>query len=89
MLQEIERDPPVGVQGDDFAVYEGAGWESLAGLSDLRELGCEKISSPGPERYPAGIPPGKTAVAVKLDLVEPSLSFRQVVDRLAYTGSMN
>ena len=38
MLQEIERDPPVFIQGDDLAVYKGAGREPFTGASNVREL---------------------------------------------------
>ena len=50
------------------------------GELDVRELVCEKDSSPGPEHYPGRIPTGKTAGAVELDLVEPFLSCRQLVN---------
>jgi hypothetical protein len=46
VLKEIERDMPVFVQGHNFAVHMGSGWESFAGTSDMRELLCEKVSSP-------------------------------------------
>ena len=48
---------------------------------DMRELVCEEVRSPEPERYPGRIPPGKAALAVELYLVEPFLSFRQLVDQ--------
>ena len=38
-------------QGDDFTVHEGAGQELFTGFGDMRELVCEKVSSPRPERY--------------------------------------
>jgi hypothetical protein len=53
----------------------------LTGMSVMRELGCEKVSSPGPERHPGRIPPGKTAVAVELNFLKPVISFRQLIDR--------
>jgi hypothetical protein len=81
MLQEIERDPSAFIQGDDLAVYKRAGREPFAGLGDLRELVCEEVSPPGPERYSCRIPTGKTSVTVELDLVEPVLSFWQFVDQ--------
>ena len=56
---------------DWLAVYEGAGWELLKGLGDLRKLVCEKVSSPGPERHPGRILASEAAVTVKLDFVEP------------------
>ena len=88
MLQEIERDPPVCIQGDDLAVNKGAGREPFAGLGDLRELVCEQISPPGPERYHGRIPASKTAVAVELNLVEPFLALGQALTSLAYIGSI-
>jgi hypothetical protein len=33
------------------AVHERAGWEPFAGSGDIRELFCEEVSPPGPERY--------------------------------------
>jgi hypothetical protein len=44
VLQEIERDPSVLIQGDDFAVNQGAGREPFTGTGDLRELLCEEVS---------------------------------------------
>jgi hypothetical protein len=81
MLEEVERDPPIGIQGDYFAVNKGAGRELLAGMGDIRELLREKVSSPRPERYPRRIASSKTAVAIELDLVEPFLPLRQLVDQ--------
>jgi hypothetical protein len=52
MLQKVERDPPVCIYSDDLAVNNGSGREPFAGVGDLRELACEKVSTPGPERYP-------------------------------------
>jgi hypothetical protein len=59
VLKQIKRDPPVFIQGDDLAVHEGVGGKFFAGAGDMRELLCEEISSPGPERYALGIPPAK------------------------------
>jgi hypothetical protein len=61
----------------------------LTGISVMRELGCEKVSSPGPEPHPGQIPPGKTAVAVGLYFIEPSIALRHSLTSLAYMGSMN
>jgi hypothetical protein len=36
----------------------------------MRKLLREKVFSPGPEGHPGAISPGKTAVSVKLNLVE-------------------
>ena len=81
MLEKVEGDPSVGIQGDDLAVYWGIGWESFTGLGDVRELLCEKVFSPRPEDHSRGIPTSKTAVAVKLNFVEPFFAFRQFVDQ--------
>jgi hypothetical protein len=67
MLQKIERDPPAFIQGDDLAIYEGAEWKTFTRADDIRELTCEKVSSPRPERHPGRIPASKTTVTVKLD----------------------
>src|SRR5262245_40847590 len=80
MLKEVERDPSAFIQRDDFAVYKGALWELLTGMGDLSELVCEEVFSPGPERYLLCISPGKTAVAVELNLVEPFL-LREVLNQ--------
>jgi hypothetical protein len=81
VLKQIKRDPPVFIQGDDLAVHEGAGGKLFAGAGDMRELLCEEVSSPGPARYALGIPPAKAAVSVELNLLEPFLSFWQLVDQ--------
>ena len=39
------------------------------GELDVRELVCEKVSSPGPERHPGRIPTGEAAVAIELYFV--------------------
>ena len=87
MLQEIERDPPVGIQGNNLAVYEGTGWKPFTSTGDMRELLCEKVFSPGPKGYPARIPASKTAVAVEFDLVEPFVALGKLLNRHAYIGS--
>jgi hypothetical protein len=51
-LEEIERDPSAFIQGDDLAVNKGAGRELFTGTGDLRELLCEEVSPPRPERHP-------------------------------------
>ena len=81
MLEEIEGDPSVFIHGDDLAVYKGARWEPFTRTGDIRELLCEKVFSPGPERHAGRIPSSKTAVAVELDFVEPFLAFGQLVDQ--------
>jgi hypothetical protein len=62
---------PLAFEGADLAVHKRAEWEPLAGLGNVRELLCEKVSSPGPERHPGGIPPGKATVSIELNLIEP------------------
>jgi hypothetical protein len=52
----------------------------------MRELGCEKVSSPGPEPHPGQIPPGKTAVAVGLYFIEPSIALRQLAGQSRIHG---
>src|SRR4030095_2650871 len=74
MLQKVERDSSARIQGDDLAVYKRAGREAFARLRNVRELLCEDVSSPGPERHLGAIPPGKAAITVELDLVEPFLA---------------
>jgi hypothetical protein len=86
-LEKVEGDPPVDIQGGDFAVHKGAGWEPFAGTGDMRELVCEEVAPPRPERHVGRIPAGKAAVAVDLDLIEPVLSFRQLVDQSSRTSA--
>jgi hypothetical protein len=45
MLQEIERDPPVCIQGDDLAVDNGAGREPFAGTGNVRELSGKEAAN--------------------------------------------
>jgi hypothetical protein len=71
MLQEIERDAPALIQGHNLAIYKRIRWQPFTGTSDMRELFCEEVSSPGPERHPGGISTSETAVPVELDLIEP------------------
>src|SRR5215475_9833821 len=81
MLQQIERDLPVFIQGDELAVEKRIYREPLASAGDMRELLCEEISSPGPKSDPFWIPAGKTAVSVELDLVEPFLTLGKFLKR--------
>ena len=50
-------------------------------MGDARELLGEKIFSPRPEGDALPFSPGKTPVAIELDLVEPVLAFQQLVDQ--------
>ena len=77
-MEQIERNPRVFIQGHNLTVQKGAGRERFAGTGDMRKLLREKVFSPGPESHRGGISPGKTAVSVKLNLVEPFLALRQV-----------
>ena len=43
MLNQIERDPPVIVDGHDFAVEKRVWWEPFAGAGNMRELGGKEI----------------------------------------------
>ena len=48
---------------------------------DMRELRCEEVSSPGPERHRGEISPSETAVSVELDLVEPFVTLRKFINQ--------
>jgi hypothetical protein len=45
MLEEVERDSRIGIQGHDFSINKCIGREPFTGTSDLRDLLCEKVSS--------------------------------------------
>ena len=47
----------------------------------MRELRCEEVSSPGPERHRGEISPSETAVSVELDLVEPFATLRKFINQ--------
>jgi len=34
MLEQVKRDSPVGIQGDDFTVNKGAGRKTFTGAGD-------------------------------------------------------
>lgn len=89
MLQEIKRDPSACIQRYDLAVYEGARLECFGRASDMRELVCEQVSAPRPERNASLIPASKTAVAVELNFIEPFPPSGSSSTNLAYIGSMN
>ena len=46
MLNQIERDPPVIIDGYNFAIEKRIDWEPFASRGNVRELGGEEISSP-------------------------------------------
>ena len=52
----------------------------------MGKLLCEKILSPGPESHSGGISPGKTAVSVELNLVEPFLAVGQALNQPCIHG---
>jgi hypothetical protein len=81
MLQEVKGDSPVFIQGDDLAVYEGAGWEPFARAGDLRELFCKEVSSPRPENDALPISPSKAPVAIEFHFIEPFFTFRQLLNQ--------
>src|SRR5215813_11368821 len=81
MLQKVKRYPAGFIQGDDFPINECIEREPFTSLGDLRELLREEVFSPGPERYLLCISPGKTAVAIELNLVEPFLTLREVLNQ--------
>src|SRR5262245_11006813 len=81
MLQQIERDPPVFIQGDRSRRREAYLPGAHASAGDMREWFCEEISSPGPKRDRFWIPAGKTAVSVELDLVESFLTLGKFLKR--------
>src|SRR5262245_34216950 len=81
MLQKVKRYPASFIQGDDFPINECIGREPFTSLGDLWELLREEGFSPGPERYPICISPGKTTVSVELNLVEPFLAVGQALNQ--------
>jgi hypothetical protein len=46
MLEQIERNPRVFIQGHNLTVQKGAGRERFAGTGDMRKLLREKVFSP-------------------------------------------
>ena len=74
-----ERDAPACMQRDDLTVYESIRWKSLARTGDMRELSCEEVFAPRPQRDATRISASETAVSVKLDLVEPFFALGQVL----------
>jgi hypothetical protein len=66
MLEEVERDSRIGIQGHDFSINERIGREPFTGTSDLRELLCERVSSSRPKRHPGRIFARKTTVPSNL-----------------------
>src|SRR5215831_729122 len=81
MLQKVKRYPAGFIQRHDFPINECIGREPFTSLGDLWELLREEVFSPGPERYPICISPGETAIAVELNLVEPFLTLREVLNQ--------
>src|SRR4029453_11845125 len=81
MLEQIERNPRVFIQGHNLTVQKGAGRERFAGTRNILELFCKKVFSSRPERHSAGISTSKTAVAVKFNLVEPFLALGKFLKR--------
>jgi hypothetical protein len=51
VLNQIERDPPVIVDGHDFAIEKRIGREPFAACRNARELSSEDIPSPLPKSY--------------------------------------
>jgi hypothetical protein len=48
MLEEIERDPAVLIDGDNLAVQERPGRQAFACFGDLRKLVRKQIPAPRP-----------------------------------------
>src|SRR5262245_21172649 len=47
----------------------------------MRELSCEEVFAPRPQRDATRISPSEAAIPVELDLVEPVLALGQLVDQ--------
>ena len=86
MLQQIKRDPAIGIDRDDLAVDERTGRQSMADFGDRRKLRREIVSSARPQSHTGGVFPGDTAIAVELDLVEPARAFGELADRKRIHG---
>jgi hypothetical protein len=79
MLEQIERDPAVLIDGDDLAVQERTGRQPFTCAGDLRELLREQVPPSRPERDAVFIPAGKAAVTIEFHLVKPFIADRNTL----------
>jgi len=80
MLEEIERDPAVFVDGHNLTVKQRINWQAFTGAGYVRELRSEDISPTRPEYSAVSVSARQAAVAVKLDLVEPFFALGDVLN---------
>ena len=56
VLKNVERDPSILVNRDNFAIQQRTGWQAFASVGDLRKLRGKVVATTRPNRYAMLVP---------------------------------
>jgi hypothetical protein len=89
MLQQVERNTPILVDGYDLAGKQCTGRELFTCFGNVRELRRQVIAAPKPQRDSRGVCTSQAAIAVELHFISQSLPFGSCWTSCGYIGSTN